>query len=64
MQVRKGNYSAEKRCKLKAALPGDFPSGSVIKDPPANAGDVFDPWRIPNASEPLSPYATISDSLP
>ena len=23
----------------------DFPSGSVIKTLPANAGDVFDPWR-------------------
>ena len=31
-------------------FPGDFPGGSVVKNPPANAGDVcFNPWvgKIP-----------------
>lgn len=34
---------------------GEFPGGSVIKYPPANA---FDPWSemIPHAVERLSPY--------
>ena len=26
------------------ALKGGFPCGSVVKNPPANAGDRFDPW--------------------
>ena len=35
-----------------------FPGGTVVKNPPANAGDYgFEPWsgRIPHAAEQLSP---------
>ena len=35
----------------------DFPGGSVVKNPPANAGDtdsIPDPGRYPHASEQLS----------
>ena len=41
--------------KKKKNLPGGFPSGSVIKNPPAN-----DPWsrKITHASEQLSPHTT------
>ena len=33
----------------------DFPSGTVVKNPPANVGDRFDPWskKIPHAVEQL-----------
>ena len=27
----------------------DFPGGSVVKDPPANAGDARDPGPIPGS---------------
>ena len=38
-----------------------FPGGSVVKNPPANAGDTgSEPWsgKIPHAMEQLSPPAT------
>ena len=37
-----------------------FPGGLVIKNPPATAGDWFDPWsgKIPHAVEQLSPRIT------
>ena len=39
----------------------DFLGGSVVKNPPANARDVFDPWsgKIPHAVEQLSPCAKL-----
>ena len=32
----------------------------MVKNPPANAGDMFEPWsgKIPHAAEQLSPCAT------
>ena len=39
----------------------DFPGGTVVKTPPANAGDTGSspgPERIPHAAEQLSPCAT------
>ena len=37
--------------KLKVLL-GDFPGGPVVKNLPANAGDMGDPWfgKIPRAA--------------
>ena len=43
-----------------------FPSGSVVKNLPANAGDtgsVPDPGRFPHATEQLSPWATTSETV-
>ena len=42
----------------------DFPGGSVVKNPPANAGGHgFEPWsgKIPHATEQLSPCATTTE---
>ena len=42
----------------------DFPGGSVVKNPPANAGENrFDPWsrKVPHAVEQLSPWATTTE---
>ena len=38
----------------------DLPGGSVLKSPPASAGDMGPApvWEIPHASEPLSPCTT------
>ena len=41
-----------------------FPGGAVVKNPPANAGDIgFEPWsgKIPHAAEQLSPCATTTE---
>ena len=40
-------------------LKTSFPGGLVVENPPANAGDGFDPWsrKIPYAVEQLSPCA-------
>ena len=41
-----------------------FPGGTVVKDPPANAGEHgFEPWsgKIPHAAERLSPCATTTE---
>ena len=44
---------------------GDFPGGTVVKNLPANAGDMdgFNPWsgKIPHAAEQLSPCATTTE---
>ena len=42
----------------------DFPGGAVVKNPPANAGDEFEPWsgKIPHATEKLSPCATTTQN--
>ena len=41
------------------SIPGDFPSGPVIRNPPANAGDMGlipgPRTKIPHASRQLSP---------
>ena len=44
---------------------GHFPGGAVVKNPPANAGDVFKPWsgKIPHATEQLSPCATSTERM-
>ena len=46
---------------LKTLFRG-FPDGSVVKNPPANAGDMdeFNLWsrKIPHTAEQLSPGAT------
>ena len=41
---------------LKKYVEG-FPGGSVVKNPPTNAGDKFDPCfrKIPHVQEQLSP---------
>ena len=43
----------------------DFPGGSVVKNPPASAGDRFKPWsgKIPHATEQLSPQATTMEPV-
>ena len=43
---------------------GDFPGGTVVKDLPANAGDMGSspsPGKIPRATEQLSPCATTTE---
>ena len=43
-----------------------FPGGTVVKNPPANAGGRgFEPWprKIPHASEQLRPCATTETVL-
>ena len=43
----------------------DFPDGTVVKNPPANAGNTGSspPWsrKIPHATEQLSPCATTTE---
>ena len=42
----------------------DFPGGTVVKNPPANAGDTgLSPWsgKIPHAVEQLSPCITTTE---
>ena len=41
----------------------DFPGGSVVKNPPANAGDTGSSpgQKIPHAVEQLSPCATTTE---
>ena len=45
----------------------DFPGGTVVRNPPANARDMtdFDPWsgKIPQATEQLSPCATTTEPV-
>jgi len=42
-----------------------FPGGSVVKNPPANAGDSFNPWsrKIPHAIEQISPCTTTTEPM-
>ena len=44
---------------------GDFPGGTVVKNPPANQcrGHGFEPWsgKIPHATEQLTPCATTTE---
>ena len=44
----------------------DFAGGSVVKNPPANAGDIheFSAWsrKIPHVAEQLSPCATATEA--
>ena len=45
-------------------MKGDFPSGAVVKNPPANAGDmgsITGPMRSPHAAEQLSPCSTTTE---
>ena len=58
----------EERCEtqLKSDVNGrwDFPGGTVVKNPSANAGGHrFEPWsrKIPHAAEQLSPCATATE---
>ena len=42
----------------------DFPGGTVVRNPPANAGGHgFEPWsrKIPHAAEQLSPCTTTTE---
>ena len=44
----------------------DFPGGPVVKNPPANAGDMgFDPWsrKFPHAMGQLSLEATTTEPM-
>ena len=44
-----------------------FPGGSVVNNPPANAGDIAsiaDLDKIPHAAGQLSPYTTTTESAP
>ena len=51
--------------KLLELTNGDFPGGSVVKNPPSNAGDMGSTpgWgtRIPHAMEQLSPCTTTTE---
>ena len=40
-----------------------FPGGAVVENPPANAGDGFEPWsgKIPHAAEQLSLCTTTTE---
>ena len=39
-----------------------FPGGAVVKNPPADAGDMgSSPGEIPHAAEQLSPCATTTE---
>ena len=43
-----------------------FPVGAVVKNLPANAGDMgSSPWseKIPHAAEQLSPYSTTTEPV-
>ena len=42
-----------------------FPGGLVVKNPPANPGDEFDPWsrKIPHATGQLSLGATTTGPM-
>ena len=42
----------------------DFPGGPVVKNTPANTGDMFDPWsrKIPPGAEQLSPCAATTEA--
>ena len=42
---------------------GTFPGGAGVKNPPASAGDGFDPrsGKIPYAMEQLNPCATTTE---
>ena len=42
-----------------------FPGGSVVKNPPVDAGDEFDSWfrKIPHAKEQLTPCATTTQPV-
>ena len=55
------NYKNEQ--KFKSICKQGFPGGTVVKNPPANAGDRFEPWsgKIPHAAEQLSPCATTTE---
>ena len=42
----------------------DFPGGTVVKNPPANTGDIgFEPWsgKIPHSAEQLSLCTTTTE---
>ena len=44
----------------------DFPGGTEVKNPPANAGDTGSspgPGRFPHATEQLSPCATTTEPV-
>ena len=51
--------------RLSEASSGNFPAGPVVKNPPANAGDIgFDPRsrKIPCAEGRLSPGAPTTET--
>ena len=51
---------------IKNSLEGGFPGGAVVKNLPANAGDIGSspgPGKIPHAMELLSPCATTTESV-
>ena len=43
----------------------DFPGGTVVKNPPANAGNTGSPWsgKIPHAMEQLSLCTTTTEPV-
>ena len=47
----------------KNVCDGGFPGGAMVNNPPANAGDRFEPWsrKIPHAAEQLSPCTTTTE---
>ena len=40
-----------------------FPGGSVVKNPPANAGDLRDPGSIPGLEDPLKKEMATHSSI-
>ena len=44
---------------------GGFSGGSVVKNPPSNGGDGFDPWsrQIPHPVEQPSPRAVTTEPV-
>ena len=51
---------------LQKTLLWDFPGGPLVKNPPANAGDLGSighwSWKSPHAAEQLSPGATTTEA--
>ena len=53
-------------CQLKIVHFGDLPGGTVVKNPPANAGDtgsIPGLGKIPHATEQLNPCATTTEPV-
>ena len=52
-------------CMINKNMSWGFPVDSEVKNPPANAGDMLDPWsgRIPHAAEHLSLCATTPEPV-
>ena len=60
------HHTLVKMAIIKKSTSRDFPGGTVVKNPPANAGDTgLSPGlgKIPHATEQLSPCATTTEPV-